>query len=144
MNRPALFPVILHRQRRVPIDRAQFRRWCREAFSQCLREERWPPDFAAQASVIIVSDRVITQLHTDFLGEPTATDVITFDHGEIVLSAETAAREAAARGLPVEEELLRYAVHGLLHLAGYDDHEPPARRRMHRRQEAVVRAVTRS
>ncbi len=50
--------------------------------------------------------------------------------GEIVVSAETALREARARGIEPQEELLRYAIHGLLHILGYDDRTPSERRRM--------------
>ena len=51
---------------------------------------------------------------------------------------DTAAREAQARGLPFEEELLRYVVHGTLHLLGYDDHDDADRERMHARQEELL------
>jgi rRNA maturation RNase YbeY len=53
----------------------------------------------------------------------------------------TARREARTRGIDPAEELLRYAVHGLLHLFGHDDRTPAARRRMWARQETLIRRI---
>jgi len=100
--------------------------------------------------VVFVGDDEIRDLHHRYLGEDSPTDVITFPlaeegdegdpHpddvlGEIVVSVETARREAARRGLAVERELALYALHGALHLLGLDDTDPASRRRM-RRAEA--------
>lgn len=91
--------------------------------------------------VSLVSDRAIAKVHGEFLNDPTPTDVITFHHGEILVSAETAAREAVARKLPLEQELLLYIIHGMLHLRGHDDHEAGARRTMHRIQKQIHKFV---
>jgi probable rRNA maturation factor len=91
-----------------------------------------------QIDVALVDDAAIAGVHGQFLGDPTPTDVITFDHGEILVGVETAARQAAEHGEPLGRELLRYLVHGLLHLAGHDDHEESARRCMHGEQERIV------
>jgi probable rRNA maturation factor len=72
-------------------------------------------------TIVLVSDRRIAQLHDQFMSDPAPTDVITFQHGEIVISAETARREARLRGLPLPREIALYAIHGLLHLAGWSD-----------------------
>jgi probable rRNA maturation factor len=61
--------------------------------------------------------------------------------GEVLLSADTARREAAARGHCAYHELLLYAVHGVLHLLGYDDHDPAGRRRMRRAERAALAAL---
>jgi probable rRNA maturation factor len=61
--------------------------------------------------------------------------------GEVYVSVTTARREAKACGIDPAEELLRYAVHGMLHLFGYDDHRPADRRRMWARQEAILRKI---
>jgi probable rRNA maturation factor len=66
------------------------------------------------------------------------TDVITFHHGEIVIGAEVANRQAAQYGEPLAREILRYLVHGLLHLAGHDDAEADQRAAMESAQEAIV------
>ena len=91
-----------------------------------------------EVEVAVVDDRAIARLHAEYLDDPSVTDVITFDHGEIVISRDTAEREAAERGLPPLRELLLYIVHGLLHLGGHDDLEPGAREQMTALQERIV------
>lgn len=88
----------------------------------------------------IVSDRRMAKVHREFMGIPGPTDVITFHHGEIVISADTAQGFASEYGQTVDREVARYLIHGLLHLAGYDDHTTKERARMHRLQERVLRA----
>lgn len=92
---------------------------------------------------VLVSDSRIAALHGEFLADPTPTDVITFLHGEIVISAETAAREAGQRRLRIPEEVARYAVHGLLHLAGWSDSRTAAAAQMHSVQEKILRRALR-
>lgn len=96
-----------------------------------------------EVSMVLVSDRRIAQIHAEFLDDPAPTDVITFLHGEIVISAETALREARERKIPPGEELARYAVHGLLHLAGWTDLTPHEAARMRSRQEKILRRALR-
>lgn len=96
-----------------------------------------------EISFVLVSDTRIAALHDEFMCDPTPTDVITFHHGEIVISAETARREARRRALPLSEELARYAVHGLLHLAGWSDADPGAATEMRAMQEKILRRASR-
>jgi len=91
-------------------------------------------------SIAFVTNAAIRKVNRIFLKHDFATDVISFPlgtdlFGELVISAEYAAAEAKARGIPVEEELLRYVAHGLLHLLGYDDRAPAERSRLWKRQE---------
>ncbi len=95
----------------------------------------------AEVAVVLVSDRVIARVHDDFSGVPRATDVITFQHGELIVSVEMAARLSRETGEPFLRELLRYVVHGLLHLNGHLDDTPSHRNRMWRVQEAVIKRV---
>lgn len=96
-----------------------------------------------EISFVLVSDARIAALHDEFMCDPTPTDVITFHHGEIVISAETARRQARQRGLPLPAEIARYAVHGLLHLAGWSDVEPGAASDMRVMQEKILRRALR-
>jgi probable rRNA maturation factor len=89
----------------------------------------------------IISDSEIARIHAEFLDDPTPTDVITFHHGEIVISADTAARQAAEHGQTRDRELALYLIHGLLHLAGWDDHEPGEAAEMAHHQENILSAV---
>lgn len=61
--------------------------------------------------------------------------------GDIIVSADTAAREAEARGHDLAAELALYAVHGALHLLGYDDADPADAQRMHDMEDEVLSAV---
>jgi probable rRNA maturation factor len=80
----------------------------------------------------------MARLHRQFLGVPGPTDVLTFHHGEIVISAETARRQARALGNTTEDELRLYILHGLLHLCGFDDKSARARAAMHQVQEQLL------
>ncbi len=93
-----------------------------------------------ELSVVFVGDARLAELHDQWLDDPTLTDVITFDlrgdgdddgpAGELFVSVERAQAVAARRGVDALRELLVYVVHGVLHLSGYDDHDPRERRRM--------------
>lgn len=94
-----------------------------------------------EIDVAIVSDSTIERVHINFMGITGATDVITFEHGEIIVSADTATACAKEHGHSVEQELALYITHGFLHLAGYDDMTPRERKRMHTVQNRIWREV---
>ena len=89
-------------------------------------------------SVLVVSDRRMAQLHKQFCGISGPTDVLTFHHGEIVISVHTAARQARVFGNSLCGEIQLYLLHGLLHLAGYDDDDPGECMEMHQLQEKLL------
>ncbi len=68
------------------------------------------------------------------------SDPVSHSHveGEIIVSADTAAREAHGRGHSFEAELALYVVHGTLHLLGYDDHDQEAADRMHEIEDEIL------
>ena len=136
--------ILSNRQRRVRFDVEWLRQFAAMALAECMRHSG-DGLFALKGlpgvEVAVVSDAVIAGVHRKFMNVPGATDVITFDHGELVLSADTAKRYAAEHGHGVVEELALYVVHGLLHLNGFDDREPKARARMHRVQNRVWRGL---
>lgn len=103
-------------------------------------------------SLAVVDDAEIRRVNREALGHDYATDVVTFDlgdaradvvEGEIVVSAETAVREAAEAGHAPEAELLFYVCHGLLHLVGHDDAADAEREAMLARQRDYLRALGR-
>lgn len=138
--------VVSNRQRRVPVKLPWLRKVAKAALAECLHHSD-DGKFALKAldevDVAVVSDEVIAEVHLDFMSIPGATDVITFEHGEIVISAETAVGYAKEHGHTVDEELALYIVHGLLHLNGYDDTTSAAKKRMFAVQDKVWEKVRR-
>ena len=101
-------------------------------------EDDAPLFHLATLEVALVDDVTSDQVHRDFMEIEGATDVITFHHGEIVIGAEVAERQAAEYGEPLAREILRYFVHGLLHLAGHEEADPAERAAMEAAQEIIV------
>lgn len=99
--------------------------------------------------VIFIGPRAMARLNRQFLGHSGSTDVITFDygsrarrlHGEIFISVADAVTQAAEFRTGWTDELLRYVVHGALHLAGHDDLSLPLRRRMKSAENRIVRRL---
>lgn len=93
-----------------------------------------------------VDDGEIGRLHGSFLGDPSPTDIITFPYdsddgeqgGDIVISVDTAARNAEAQGWPVLQELRFLVLHGLLHVLGWDDAGDEDRAAMLDRQQELL------
>ena len=132
--------VLLNRQRRVPLATAPLLRFARRALALCARESAdglYALRSLEEVVVTLVSDRRIDKIHRQFMAIPGATDVITFEHGEIVLSADTAERCGAEFGHGTAAEAALYIVHGLLHLNGFLDGTEPERAAMHAVQDRI-------
>jgi probable rRNA maturation factor len=132
-------------QRKAPIHAIDLEKFARKALERCLRLPRKKPtDLSEQReiSVLIVSDRKIASLHRRFMNESGPTDVITFQHGEIFISAETARRNARRFGNSPERELCLCLVHGLLHLHGFDDRDKTSARKMEIAQRRILTKCT--
>ena len=137
--------TVSNRQRQVRVDLPLLREFADRALSETLKLPRRKLGSLAELpeiSVVMISDRRIGALHREFMNDPTPTDVITFQHGEIFISTDTAKRQARQFGTSFEHELRLYLVHGLLHLAGFDDQTLAGRREMKRVQERVVAAAS--
>ena len=119
---------------------------------------------AGELSLVFLTEPALAKIHGDFMDDPTATDVITFEGdratglaGEICVSADMAARfvrlvegpapagprPARTRALQdaFSTELTLYLVHGWLHLAGYDDRQPARKRRMRAAEKRAMRLL---
>lgn len=101
----------------------------------------------AALSVALVDDRTIHALNRRHLGHDYPTDVLSFLlsppgeeplEGEVIVSTETAVRQAERFDWSPEAEATLYLVHGLLHLCGYDDQRAAERRRMRRRERDIL------
>lgn len=126
---------IANRQKSLPVDKARLR----AAVRTVLRGEGLA---TAAISLAVVDDRTIHELNRRFLQHDYATDVLSFAFertadsvdGEVIVSADTAIRQAEQLGESPAAELLLYVVHGALHLVGYDDQSEPDRARMRERE----------
>jgi len=161
-SRRSRYEIAVHRSsRRVPVAVARLR----EVMHIVLKDEQVR---AAELSVAIVSDAEIHAINREHLDHDFSTDVISFLYsgdrtpnenrgpgparrgagleieGELVLSDETALREAPRHGWPPASELELYLVHGLLHLCGYDDLSPAERRVMRRRERELMSRIAHS
>ena len=93
-----------------------------------------------------VNSAEIARINWQFLQHEGSTDIITFDHGselrhlrgECYICISEAIKQAVEWQTTWSEELGRYILHGLLHLAGYDDIDPMDRRAMKRRENALT------
>lgn len=133
---------IYNRQKAYPIPLPWLRRIGKAALPACLAAVKSPDAplvLLPEIEITIVDDADIARVHGDFLDDPTPTDVITFHHGEILISADTALRQGREHGQSLDHETALYLVHGLLHLAGWDDHEESDARAMARLQEGILR-----
>jgi probable rRNA maturation factor len=99
------------------------------------------PENLATIQFVLVDRATMMRVHAHFLGDPTDTDVITFPYGEILVCPAVAQDRAAEFSRNVEEEVLLYALHGLLHLAGYDDTTSALAKTMARAQEKLLKQV---
>ena len=97
-----------------------------------------------------MDDAHIHRLNKQFLDHDEPTDVLTFPYtepgarkleGEVVIGYGVAEANAAERGHAVAVELALYAVHGCLHLCGYDDGSPEDAREMRRKEREYLAAL---
>jgi len=86
----------------------------------------------------LLDDGEMARLHGEFLGDANATDVITFEHGELLIGVEVAGRQAEEFGSEVDREIALYGIHGMLHLSGYDDIDVDDANQMALRQKELL------
>lgn len=111
----------------------------------------------AELSVLLCDDATIHELNRDFRGKDRPTDVLAFPMGgapaggdcpallgDVVISVDTARRQAAQRGRPIADEVTFLLAHGLLHLLGYDHRDRPEERRMHALTDVLRGVAARS
>lgn len=117
---------VVDRQRKMPMDCERWRAFAERALEVL-------PAGGAGATVAFVSDRAMRELNRRWRGKRGTTDVLSFPSGQeefekgegaslgdVIISVEQAARQAAEHGLDFEGEVRQLILHGLLHLCGYD------------------------
>jgi len=101
-----------------------------------------------EVDIAVVTARRVAALNRRYLQHRGATDVLSFDLSQpggavavqLIVCGELAVREARARRLGPQRELMLYIVHGLLHVLGYDDTTVSAANKIHTRQEELLDA----
>src|SRR5205809_4116147 len=133
--------TIRNLQRTISVNVAELETFAGNAVQYCLqlqRRKRTDLYNLREVFIWLISDRRMALLHRKFLGQSGPTDVMTFQHGEVFISVETAKRHARIFDNPLVRELQLYIVHGLLHLHGFGDRTPAEARRMKNVQEKIV------
>jgi probable rRNA maturation factor len=137
--------ILVHNlQRKISVSVAQLEKFAGKAVQHSLQlRQRQRTDLRELSEIFIwlISDRRMALLHRKFLGKSGPTDVLTFQHGEIFISVDTAQRHARAFGNSLLLELKLYIVHGLLHLHGFDEQSPVEARRMKNAQQKILRSA---
>lgn len=134
-------------QGKVKIDEAKVRS-CAQRVLRDMGEE------SAELSILFVNDAYIKRLNSKYRDTDSKTDVLAFSMrqgegisrhseilGDVVISTQTAKREAARRKEPIQKELDLYLVHGILHLLGYDDEKPGNRKKMRAKEKELLGAI---
>lgn len=109
-----------------------------------------------ELAIHFIGSSRMAQMNKQFLDHEGSTDVITFDYregygepaktdlnGEIFISVPDAIAQSRIYKRPWEEELIRYMVHGVLHLRGFDDLEPAKRKKMKAAEERLLKKLAR-
>ena len=107
----------------------------------------------AELSLVLTNDMYIRNLNWKYRRKDSATDVLAFPMrdsrglsgvilGDVVISVETAKNEARKRKKDFQDELELYFVHGILHLLGYNDEKPRARKKMHDKEKEVLKMLS--
>ena len=106
----------------------------------CVREskESAPLKELETVEISIIDDKQIAKVHGEFMDDTSPTDVITFDYGEILVSAETALSNSEEMQVSLENEILLYIIHGMLHLGGYLDGSNAEFKEMKSLQEMIL------
>ncbi|HZO90786.1 MAG TPA: rRNA maturation RNase YbeY [Chthonomonadaceae bacterium] len=112
----------------------------------------------AEVSVLLTDDATIHDMNRRYRGYDKPTDVLSFAQGEnlpdvprppqlpgqppilgdVVISVDTAARQAEAAGVSLEQELALLTVHGILHLLGYEDETEAGAEQMRAREQEIL------
>ena len=139
--------LIRNRQRCRGIDA----RYLRRVVLHLLRNELAAENF--ELGIHLVGEAAMIRANEGYLQHEGCTDVITFDHsmsgrdsclhGDLLVCVPEAVRQAKRFRVAWQKEVVRYIVHGILHLLGYDDHKASDRRKMKGRENGILRRLGR-
>ncbi len=138
--------VVINRQRKAAFDRPFIRAVVEKALPACRAEIRSSGAVLPgleKVEVTIIGDAAISKIHDEFFGSSEPTDVITFPDGEILIGAGVVSRNAVRFGHSASEEASLCVVHGLLHLAGWNDQTESQAKEMSLKQEQIFKTARR-
>lgn len=146
--------TLRNRQRTRPVETRRLRQICTTLLEDLLHIK------SAELAVTLVAAPEMAGINWQFLQHEGPTDVITFDHspapdsgrqtrhasrrplsGELFVCLDEAVLQAGHFRTTWQSELVRYIIHGTLHLLGYDDHHAAARRTMKREENRLLRLL---
>jgi probable rRNA maturation factor len=140
--------VFRNRQRRRKIDVRYLRRITLTVVAEVLREDPGGAVNRCELGIHLVAAAEMVDLNRRFLGHEGSTDVITLDYtdaprstqivGDIFVCLDEAIAQARRFRTTWQSELVRYVIHGILHLRGYDDVRAAERRVMKREEERLL------
>jgi probable rRNA maturation factor len=135
--------VIANRQRTKKINSRLLKRIIAALFEDLKIE-------GAELGINVIGAKEMAQVNWNFLRHEGSTDVITFDHaekrkqiyGELFVCADDAVRQAKEFQTGWQSEIVRYIVHGVLHLLGHDDVNAKAKRKMKAEENRLLRKLS--
>lgn len=135
-----------NRQKTQEIDTRFLKKITQHLLTEVLQEQTY------ELGVHLVDPLEMTRINWDFLRHKGSTDVITFDNresaqdghlnGELFISINDAMEFARQFRTNWQSETVRYVVHGILHLKGYDDLKPTLRKEMKRQENRLLKVLT--
>ena len=125
-------------QKKIKVDRKFIRRVVRETLK---REAK-----GGEVSIVLTDNEYIRELNRKYRSVDRATDVLAFPMdeeilGDIVISVEKAKEQALVYRESLKNEVGRLVIHGILHLIGYDDSSRASLKKMHAREEEILKEI---
>ena len=114
--------ILKNLQQKIPIPQAKILKTAKATLRKLIKREHF------SLSIVFVGTRRMRAINKKYLGHDYVTDVLTFDlgevAGEIIICPRVAFANAKVHRTSTEHEVILYVIHGILHLAGFDDHSP--------------------
>ena len=136
--------TVRNRQKRFPIASREARKAIAVLLDELLELT------AYELSVFFVNEKRMANLNIRYLNHEGPTDIITFDystpalvHGELVICPAVATGHSEMYNATLGKELARYVIHGVLHLQGFDDKTPGARKKMKQKENSLLAKLAR-
>jgi probable rRNA maturation factor len=136
--------VLRNRQKIIRFETAWIKQVVQRAIPECLAVAlpKSPLPGLAAIEATLISDKDIAHIHNIFFQDPDPTDVITYDHGEILIGAGTVSSQAAGFSHTPTQEAALCIIHGILHLGGWNDGTPAQARKMAAMQSRIFQTAS--